>query len=261
MANVLIYCIESEACRYFAERKLPASNGTDALLAWQHESRLQRHIQRVLAERHLAAAALASSGLDVLLTDVTAVIVRDVSPFFGSLPAEADMAAIRGGCKPKEKLGCSLDWNFLFLRGSSSRRSRLVRYVQDALNVGMVDFYLRWWAGTHCIFMGYSKLFGSSGPTLAGGLSPEENGARPNQTALISLRAQRGESASVTLAMLPSDRFPRAGTYTAARDTALVGRSLRPFFGHRLRLDRYDERDFTSLREAMVADGLWRHPL
>ena len=35
-----------------------------------NRTRLQRHIQQAEAERHLAAAALAASGLDVLLMEV-----------------------------------------------------------------------------------------------------------------------------------------------------------------------------------------------
>ena len=46
------------------------------------------------------------------------------------------------------------------------------------------------------------------------------------------------------------------------RGVALFGRSHRPdknpVGSHRLRLDRYDEFDFDLLKEARVADGLWR---
>ena len=42
-------------------------------------TRLVRHIQRCEAEKHLAAAALAAAGLDVLLTDASHVLLGDVT--------------------------------------------------------------------------------------------------------------------------------------------------------------------------------------
>ena len=51
-------------------------------------------------------------------------------------------------------------------------------------------------------------------------------------------------------------RFPPAGAFPPVRDVALIGRGTRPYV-NRLRLDRYDEKDFTTLVKAMTSDGLW----
>ena len=87
----------------------------------------------------------------------------------------------------------------------------------------------------------------------------------PNATAIVSLRkrawCQPERLGCLKIGMLPADRFPAAGQYEGARRTALVGRSPRPDLdprrSHRLRLDRYDEKDFDDLRAAMRRDGLW----
>ena len=35
------------------------------------------------------------------------------------------------------------------------------------VRLGMVDFYLRWWNGAHCVLNGFGKLFSNSRPSLA----------------------------------------------------------------------------------------------
>lgn len=273
--NALIYALDAEACGHFLGKGIPTANGTDNLNAWA-ATRLQRHIQRALAERHMAAAALASAGFDVLLSDTTHVFRKPIAPFFERAPPEIDVFAMRGGCSVKREpqLGCGFLWNFLFLRGSAGveskiRRERLLTFVQSAVDVGMVDFYLRWWAGHHCIFMGYTKMLKGAQPTLVGsegGLTPALNVARANMTtSVVELRNKRfcrgGDGTCLRIGHLPFDRFPPPGLYRAYRSSALVGRTPKPdndpARSHRLRLDRYDEIDFSNLKQAMVEDGLW----
>ena len=76
------------------------------------------------------------------------------------------------------------------------------------------------------------------------------------------LCAPAGEQrACVRVAQLPFDLFPPPGLYHAYAKTALVGRTPRPdkdpARSHRLRLDRYDEQDFSELKQAMMEDNLW----
>ena len=198
--------------------------------------------------------------------------MRDVQPFFRSLlraRAPVDMAVARGPCRGRSdpSFGCSLWWNFWLLRGQAppERRARLVAYSRAALERGLVDFYLRWWNGHHCMFQGYGKALGSSAPQLEGGLSAQALAEQPSSTAVAAFRSpewcQGLQDGCLRLALLPMDLFPPpvpgAFAAAAANSTALVGRSPRPDRGHRLRLDRYDEVDFDTQREAMVADGLW----
>jgi hypothetical protein len=267
----LVHALDSEAVGYLAARSVAVHNGTANLNAWA-ETKLQRHIQRALAEKHMAAAALAVAGLDVLMCDSTWVPVLGAHPvlkyFNRPKLAGVDLLAPRGSCNAqKERAGCGPVWNSFFLRGSAhaARRERLVRYMQAAVDTGMIDFYLRWWAGHHCIYMGYEKLWRSvpfdlagPGPTSAAAVA-----ASPNATAVVTLKGRWcGDDACLRLGMLPKDLFPPPGEYPAVRGVALLGRSHRPdknpVGSHRLRLDRYDEFDFDLLKEAMVADGLWR---
>lgn len=254
-------------------------------------TRLQRHIQRALAERHMAAAALAHAGFDVLLTDTTHVFTRPIAPFLATAPSNADILAMRTGCGLKREplLGCGFSWNFLLLRGSAggdlARRERVVAFVQTAIDVGMVDFYLRWWAGHHCIFMGYVKMLKAARPRLVSILGAGSGGdgsrmaslAAPSaaanvqhanrSTAIVEVQRKglcprAGEpGACVRVAQLPFDLFPPPGLYHTYAKTALVGRTPRPdrdpARSHRLRLDRYDAQDFSELKQAMMEDSLW----
>ena len=142
--NALVHCLDDEAYGWLKARDVPVSNGTATMLAWAR-TKFGRHIQRSLAERHMAAAALVGAGMDVLLCDTTAVVVRDVRPFFKAQPTGLDLLVHRGGCGPKNPAGCSLQWNFMLMRGSAGgeRRGRIVAWVQAALARGLIDFYLR----------------------------------------------------------------------------------------------------------------------
>lgn len=270
----IVHALDSEAFGYLSARGVATHNGTDNLLAWSF-TKLQRHIQRALAEKHMAAAALVAAGLDVLMFDSTHVPLRSPLAFFSAPElAAVDLFAPRGECNAqKQRAGCSLAWNFLFLRGSAPapRRDRIVRYMQAAVDTGMVDFYLRWWTGHHCIYTGYDKLFRSQhfefervgepdGPPPSAQLAAD----RPNATAILRLGATwcGDDGACLRLGLLPANLFPPPNGYPAVRDVALTGRTIRPnkdpTRSHRLRLDRYDEVDFDTLRVAMLADGLWR---
>ena len=204
---------------------------------------------------------------DVVLTDASHVFVRPLGPFLAAAPPHADVLFARGRCRGTPPLGCDALWHLMLARGSvGSRRPQIVEFVRLALTRGMLDFYLRWWAGHHCIFMGYTKLVEHSRPLLVD-TDPEHAASSPNQTNLITLNERRwcrggdaDASRCLTLGMMPRDLFPPPGAFPPYRGSALVGRSERPSRDHRLRLDRYDERDFTELKAAMVADGLWLLP-
>ena len=87
----------------------------------------------------------------------------------------------------------------------------------------------------------------------------------PNSTNVILLQGRgfcrRGDEGCLRIGMLPIDRFPAGGSYVSNKATAIVGRTPRPDLdparSHRLRLDRYDEKDFSDVRAAMEKDGLW----
>ena len=282
ISNALLYALDAEAAAHFVARAIPTANGTANLNAWS-ATRLQRHLQRALAERHMAAAALVHGGFDVLLTDVSAVLLRPIAPTLRSLSVDGpDLYAQRGPCRLSKEpaIGCSFQWNLLFARGNvpAPRRARVVTFVQAAIDRGMVDFYLRWWAGHHCIFMGYVKLLRDAQPQVesvsGAAATAEANVAHPNGIAVIRLRHPKWCASDGTvegtarpcmrLGQLPADLFPLAGDFPPHRMHAIIGRSARPDLdpkrSHRLRLDRYDDIDFDNLRKQMVSDGLWLLP-
>jgi hypothetical protein len=70
----LVLALDAPVAALFAARQVPSANLTANMVAWRN-TRLQRHIQRALMERLVAATALTAAGLDVLLTDATAVFM------------------------------------------------------------------------------------------------------------------------------------------------------------------------------------------
>ena len=74
--NALIYSMDSELHSHLSARSVPSFDGSALLNAWNNTC-LQRHIQAVRMERHVAVAALLSAGLDVLQTDATCLFLRD----------------------------------------------------------------------------------------------------------------------------------------------------------------------------------------
>jgi len=111
--------------------------------------------------------------------------------------------------------------------------------------------------GHHCIEMGYNKLFNELRPQLALGVTPADAAAAKDEPTLITVRGYKG----LQVALLPKARFPNAFEFPNFKETAFVGRVVRPEKDpkrtHRLRLDRYDEVDFDEMRQATKAMGLW----
>lgn len=101
--NALVYALDSDTHEYLRSQGHQSVDGSSNLAGW-NATRLSRHIQRAEAERHLAAAALAWAGLDVLLTETTHVMVGDVRPMLRALASAGgdegmDMAVPKGLCK------------------------------------------------------------------------------------------------------------------------------------------------------------------
>jgi hypothetical protein len=98
--------LDAEVFDYLTFHAVPTCNGTAALQDWG-TTRLARHVQHALMEKHIAAATLASAGLDVLVTDSTQVFKQSVLPFFRSQSPEVNIYALRASCNAaKEPLGC-----------------------------------------------------------------------------------------------------------------------------------------------------------
>ena len=163
----------------------------------------------------MAAAALDGAGFDVLLTDTTHVVLRYPFGYLRAQRDDVDLWAMRGGCNAKRPehseagLGCGMVWNFLFLRGArdAARGRRVVSFVQDAIDTGMVDFYLRWWAGHHCIFMGYAK-------NLRGGQARLERGSPRCRTRCAPIRPRSSRCCGAARTLV------QGGTVHAHRDAA-----------------------------------------
>ena len=283
-SNGLVYALDAAAHGYFASRGVTSFDGSANLEAW-NSTRLQRHIQRAEAEKHIAAAAVAAAGLDVLLMDSTHVVTGDLMPALAALGKSSgdtavDAAVPRAGCNGKPPVGCGLLWNLVYLHGSgtSEERSRAVTWQAASVRKGMVDFYLRWWNGAHCIFSGFGKHYDSCGPRLEGGLTPRD--LIPNRTAAdgggsSSVRAlgavnsglpivKLGGCEGLRLGLLPEHLYAAGPMYgpsgvrsSSGLPPSLVARSPKPVQRDRLRLDRYDKQDFDELVAAMKADGLW----
>lgn len=258
LSNGLVYALDREVHAYLGAKGVPSFDGSANLNAW-NTTRLQRHIQRADAERHLAAAAIAAGGLDVLLTDTTHVLLGDVMPPLIALAKEGgvDAAVPRGTCGGKAPVGCGLSWNVVFLRGAgtSEQRQRAVAWQLAGVRKGMVDFYLRWWNGAHCIHNGFGKHYDGCGPKLDGGLTATD---MVNSTEAASLTLTGCER--LKLGLLPGSFFhagPLYGPSGQPRPTSLIARSPKPSQRDRLRLDRYDSQDFEELKAAMVSDRLW----
>lgn len=101
--NALVYALDQQAHEHLVARGVASVDGSANVDAW-NATRLVRHIQRAEAEKHLAAAALAAAGLDVLLTDTTHVVTGDIVPALAALGKAhnaADAAVPRAGCNGK----------------------------------------------------------------------------------------------------------------------------------------------------------------
>jgi len=266
LTNHLIYALDAEAFTYLGARALPVYDGSGNLNAWNN-TRLQRHIQQAEAERHLAAAAVAASGLDVLLMECTHVMLRDPTPMLHTMArSTADTAFPRGHCSGKTNafFGCGPLWSLAWLRGAGSaeQRARAVSYTVNSIKVGMVDFYLRWWNGAHAIFSGFGKNYQRCTATLDDGLGAAE---LANLTVPTTLRLSGGCVSGVSelrMGLLPDFFFNQYTLYSPSRLgaealAAMIVRAPKPVQRDRLRLDRYDAQDFEELVAAMKMNGLW----
>ena len=161
MSNALVYALDAEVYQHLSSRGVPTFDGSANLDAW-NRTRVQRHLQRAEAERHMAAAALTAAGLDVLLMDASQVVIGDVTqPLHELTKMGVDMAVSRSGCNGKPPVGCGQWWNLVFLRGAGTaeQRARAVAFQTAGVRKGMIDFYLRWWNGAHCMLNGFGKEF------------------------------------------------------------------------------------------------------
>jgi hypothetical protein len=260
-----VYALDLPSHEYLSGKRINSVDGSANMDAW-NQTRLQRHIQRAEAERHLAAAAICYGGLDVLLTDTTHVLLADVMPTVHGLAkaGTVDMASARGGCDGKPPIGCGPLWNLMFLRGAGTaeQRERASSWQYAGVRQGMVDFYLRWWNGAHCINNGFGKRYSGCHPQLQDGVRHHDVAdANFSEVAVISLDQCLS---GLKLGLLPASFFtpvPLYGPSGVAGPQRLLGsifgRSSKPAQRDRLRLDRYDAQDFDEIVQAMKADGLW----
>ncbi len=263
LSNAIVYSLDPETRAYLAAAEVPTVDGSANIAAW-NRTRLGRHMQRVDAEKHLAAAALVAAGFDVLLTDATHVMMRDATPALHALTKDAsthaiDAAVARSGhWNGRPPLGVALAWNLVLLRGTSrpEERERVVRWQVAGVQKGLVDFYLRWWNGNHCINNGFGKLWGDCNPALEANVTIE---AMAKRDVTVTATCRGGGAAGLRLGVLPPSFFDSPNLYGRNEPVAgtLFGRSAKPEQRDRLRLDRYDAQDFVELHAAMKADGLW----
>ena len=113
-------------------------------------------------------------------------------------------------------------WTLAYRRGAAGdeRRARVLAWIAAGIDVGMVDFYLRWWSGHHCIDSGFGKLYQGEAPT--GDLAPEAAVAQPNAPLYATFGKKR--FTGLRLALMPLDLFPppAKGAYAGAKATALA---------------------------------------
>ena len=186
-------------------------------------------------------------------------------------------------------------WNLVWLHGAGSaeQRSRVVAWQMAGVRKGMVDFYLRWWNGAHCVFAGFGKQFESCGAKLEGGVHPRDlmagaGGGGSNSTAAAATSTAAADSAAhptapspdalaaialglpvvglercegLRLALMPEQLYAMGPMFgppsRRSLPPSLIARSPKPVQRDRLRLNRYDMQDFDEIVAAMKADGLW----
>ena len=113
LKNALVYALDAEAHAHLTARGVRSVDGSLAMADF-NRTRLARHIQRAEAERHLAAAAVAASGVDVLLMDCSHVLLRDAAPLLHEAAHSVDVSVPRGNCDgrttPRSPAGCNPNW-------------------------------------------------------------------------------------------------------------------------------------------------------
>jgi len=267
----LVLSMDSELHVELQRRGIASVDHSSHLDAW-NVTCLQRHIQRVRMERHVATAALIAAGLDVLLTDATVVVLRDPLPVLRAPPlADLDIIAQReaGPAAAVRKVGVGVNSGFMLVR--SRRREPIARLYADVVRRGLVEFYNRW--NNVADALGWSFVVADAAVELRPTSRPTSEQPRPrtspiaNETTLATLRE------GLRFGFLPHDRFPRLGSWAHHRSHGALLYHLVadgtlgawyetpdgvvPFRGHRQRLDRYDATDFDAHRKMMRQLGLW----
>ena len=220
-------------------------------------------------ERVLALAALISAGFDVLQSDASVVFVRDFVPFLVAAPQGVDMLVQRDGGPgaAASRLGSAVCSGFAYVRSREAKREAVVRFLLDVVRRGLVEFYNRW--NNIVDQQGWSFIVAESQT------SPHTS-QLANETTMMRIERQGcAADACLRLGFLPYDQFPRIGAWPALRPTAAIYHlvpdgtlgtqfespiGVKPFRGHRQRLDRYDEADFDAHRDVMRGMGLWLEP-
>jgi len=172
----------------------------------------------------------------------------------------------RGVCTGRSVgfFGCGPWWSLVWLRGAGTeeQRTRAVAFQLRSLEVGFVDFYLRWWNGAHCIFQGFGKNVERCTRELEAGLTAADlvNLTRP---ATVRLAGGCSTGGGLELGLLPPSFYAQNvlyGPIEPAGANALISRAPKPSQRDRLRLDRYDQQDFEELVASMKANKLWMLP-
>jgi hypothetical protein len=271
ISNALVLAMDRELAEELGRRRIAHVDNSANLDAW-NATCLQRHIQRVRTERMLAVCALLLSGIDVLHTDATVVLTKDVLPMLRTQPpfTAADLLVQResGPAAAYRKVGSCVNPGFLYARGAkdAEARQRVLRFFLDLTRRGLVEFYNRW--NNVIDQMGFSFLVADTSDLRSNGTSVGPPTSQlANETTLTSLSRY-----GLRLGFLPYDQFPRVGDWSLLRATAAIhhlvadgslGKQFEqpwgvlPFRGHRQRLDRYDEEDFAAYVKVMRQVGLW----
>ena len=120
-ANTLVLSMDTELHALLTARGVASFDDSANLAAWNHTC-LQRHIQAVRMERHVAVAALIAAGIDVLYTDATAVLLsREVVASLRAQPAELDVLLQRDDwpAEPMRRMGTAVNAGFVYLRSAN----------------------------------------------------------------------------------------------------------------------------------------------
>ncbi len=270
-ANALLLAMDSELVAELSRRGIAHADNSANLAAW-NATCLQRHVQAVRTERHVAAAALVAASYDVLLCDVTAVFSADPMPYLLDASRQADVLFQRDDWPAEpNKVGLAVNSGFVYYRGSSSRAAEVARLIGAAVDRGLIEFYLRW----NNIVDQYGWSFVLQ-KWATGGATSEF----ANETTIGTLKRNHcmRDGACLSYGLLPWDKFPRhykpggakkwaelspkalifhMTVACAEQDAPCGGDALRTFKGNRQRLDRYDETDFVDMANALRAAGAW----
>ena len=145
LSNALVLSMERPLHDELRRRSIPSVDHATNLRAWNGTC-LQRHIQAVRTERHLAVAALVGAGLEVLLCDATAVLLRDPVPWLRAQPRSLDVLFQRDDwpASPMATMGTAVNAGFYYVRSPLARREQMVGLIVAAAVRGLIEFYLRW---------------------------------------------------------------------------------------------------------------------